>query len=96
MQRCVRGGWHVLHFIGHGGFDATAEEGTLALAAEEGGGTYRLGAEDLARMLRGYPSLRLVVLNACETGRASALDGFSSVAGALIRRGVPAGAGDAA
>jgi dipeptidyl aminopeptidase/acylaminoacyl peptidase len=85
-----QGGWHVLHFIGHGGFDKVTEEGTLALAAEEGGRTYWLGADALAMMLREHTSLRLVVLNACDTGRASALDGFSSMAGALARRGVPA------
>jgi hypothetical protein len=85
-----RGPWHVFHFIGHGGFDAVAQQGTLALADEGGGSTYHLGADDLAMLLRGHPSLRLVLLNACDTGRASALDPFSSVAGALIRRGIPA------
>jgi tetratricopeptide (TPR) repeat protein len=84
------GSWNVLHFIGHGGFDAAAQEGTLALADDGGDGTYRLGADNLAMLLRAHPALRLVVLNACDTGRATALDIFSSVAGALIRRGVPA------
>ncbi len=83
------GQWHVFHFIGHGGFDATAQEGALRLSAE-GGGSYDLGAENLAMVLEGRPSLRLVVLNACETGRSSAADPFSSVAGALLQRGVPA------
>lgn len=89
-QAMRRGPWHVFHFIGHGGFDAVAQQGTLALADEDGGSTYHLGADDLAMLLRDHPSLRLVMLNACDTGRASALDPFSSVAGALIRRGVPA------
>ena len=84
-----RGPWHVFHFIGHGGFDAAAEEGTLALAMEDGR-TYPLHASGLAMLLRGHPSLRLVLLNACDTGQASALDPFSSVAGALMRRGIPA------
>jgi TPR repeat protein len=84
-----RGPWHVLHFIGHGGFDAIAGEGTLALANDDGS-TYQLSARSLAMLLRGHPSLRLVLLNACDTGRASALDPFSSVAGALMRRGIPA------
>jgi CHAT domain/WD domain, G-beta repeat len=84
-----RGPWHIFHFIGHGGFDAAAEEGTLALATEDGR-TYALHASGLAMLLRGHPSLRLVLLNACDTGQASALDPFSSVAGALMRRGIPA------
>ncbi|MFC7261916.1 CHAT domain-containing protein [Streptomyces lutosisoli] len=84
-----QGGWHVLHFIGHGGFDARAQEGTLALAGEQGG-THFLGAGELAMLLAGHPSLRLAVLNACESGRADALNPFSSVAGALMRKGMPA------
>ena len=84
-----RGPWHVFHFIGHGGFDAIAGEGTLALVADDGR-TRPMHAGDLAMLLRSHPSLRLVVLNACDTGHASALDPFSSVAGALVRRGIPA------
>ena len=84
-----QGPWHIFHFIGHGGFDAAAGEGTLALA-DDGGRTYALRANGLAMLLRGHPSLRLVLLNACDTGQASALDPFSSVAGALMRRGIPA------
>ncbi|WP_327353229.1 CHAT domain-containing WD40 repeat protein [Streptomyces sp. NBC_01304] len=83
------GPWHILHFIGHGGFDPLAQEGTLALAGEDGG-TYQLGAENLAMMLHDHRSLRLVVLNACETGRSAAADPFSSMGGALLRAGVPA------
>jgi outer membrane protein assembly factor BamD (BamD/ComL family) len=90
LQAAMRTGpWHVFHFIGHGGFDANAGEGTLALADDQGR-TYPLHASDLAMLLRGHQSLRLVLLNACDTGRASALDPFSSVAGALMRRGIPA------
>lgn len=89
LRRTGDAQWHVFHFIGHGGFDATAQEGTLRLSGEDGSG-YDLGAENLAMVLEGRPSLRLVVLNACETGRSSAADPFSSVAGALMRRGVPA------
>lgn len=89
LRRSGDAQWHVFHFIGHGGFDAAAQEGTLRLSAV-GGGTYDLGAENLAMVLEGRPSLRLVVLNACETGRSSAADPFSSVAGALMQRGLPA------
>jgi hypothetical protein len=88
-MRPGRGPWHVFHFIGHGGFDAVAEEGTLALA-DDGGRTYPLRAKGLARLLCKHPSLRLVLLNACDSGRASALDPFSSVAGSLMRGGIPA------
>ncbi|WP_167444212.1 CHAT domain-containing protein [Streptomyces diastatochromogenes] len=84
-----RGDCHVLHFIGHGGYDTRAQEGTLALTGEQGG-TYWLGAGQLAMLLADHPSLRLAVLNACETGRADVLNPYSSVAGALMRKGIPA------
>jgi len=87
--RRERGPWHIFHFIGHGGFDPVAREGTLALS-DGAGGTYHLGAENFAMVLRNHQSLRLVVLNACETGRADATDPFSSVAGALMQAGLPA------
>ncbi|MGH3898632.1 MAG: CHAT domain-containing protein [Pseudonocardiaceae bacterium] len=81
--------WHVFHFVGHGGYDRVAEEGTLALADDDGR-TDLVGADDLSRLLAKHPTLRLVVLNACDTGRGGALDTLSSTAGALIRRWVPA------
>src|SRR5437879_1737442 len=90
LQRAVdRGTWHVFHFIGHGGFDAETDEGVLALA-DESGRTFRLGASSLGMVLGDHFPLRLVVLNACDTGRAGAFDSFSSTAGALVRRGIPA------
>ena len=65
--RAGEGPWHVFHFIGHGGFDALAQEGTRPSPTRTGG-TYHLGAENLTMVLESMPSLRLVVLNACETG----------------------------
>jgi CHAT domain-containing protein len=83
------GPWHVFHFIGHGGYDRVAGEGTLALA-DETGRTDSVGAEDISRLLAEHHPLRLVVLNACDTGRGSVSDAFSSTAAALIRRKIPA------
>jgi hypothetical protein len=89
LRTALREPWHVFHFIGHGGFDIATQEGTLAIADEQGG-SYQLGAEILATVLAGHSSMRLVVLNACETGRAAPADPFSSVAGALTRQATPA------
>ena len=83
------GVWHGFHFIGHGGFDPHSGEGVLALAADDGG-VDRVGAGDLALLLAEHRSMRLVVLNSCDTARASAGDRFSSTASVLIRRGIPA------
>ncbi|MGB8198384.1 MAG: CHAT domain-containing protein, partial [Pseudonocardiaceae bacterium] len=84
-----QGPWHVFHFVGHGGYNQDTEEGTLALA-DHTGRTRRVGADDLSRLLAEHHTLRLVVLNACDTGRGGALDAFSSTAGALVRRWIPA------
>jgi CHAT domain len=81
--------WHVLHFIGHGGFDRDSGEGLLVLASEDGG-TYRFGASNLALLLGEHHSLRLVVLNSCDSARSSAAEVFSSTAAVLMRRGIPA------
>lgn len=90
LQRAMRRGpWHILHFIGHGGFDARTDEGLIALEDEEGR-AQMLTATHLGRLLADHRSLRLVVLNACEGARGSEQDIFSSTATILVRRGIPA------
>ncbi len=81
--------WHILHLVGHGGYDETAEEGMFYLSGEDGG-SYPLRASRLAQVLNLYPSLRLVLLNSCESAVGNSTDLFSSAAATLIRRGVPA------
>jgi CHAT domain len=90
LQRPLRlDQYHVLHFIGHGGFVEQAQEG--ALVVEDGQGRARLvTGQDLGIMLSGHRSLRLVVLNACEGARASSSDPFAGVAQGLVRQGIPA------
>ena len=90
LQRAMRGGpWHIFHFIGHGGFDRSADEGVIALA-DENGSAHRLLATELGRLLSDHRSLRLVLLNSCEGARGSEYDVFSSTAAILVRRGMPA------
>lgn len=84
--------YHVLHFMGHGTFDSASGEGMLAF--EEAGGALDLvSGKAFATKLRDLRSLGLVVLNACNTGRASRQNGanpFRGVATALVLGGVPA------
>ena len=90
LQRPLRlNEYHVLHFVGHGGWDEEAQDGALAL--ERGDGTSRLvTGRDLGLMIRGHRSLRLVVLNACEGARSAKDDPFGGVAQALVGQGIPA------
>jgi hypothetical protein len=81
--------YHVFHFLGHGMFDEDSGEGTILLEGADGHGE-RLAAQRLARLLRDETDIRLAFLNACETARPSETTPFVSVAGALVRLGVPA------
>jgi pentatricopeptide repeat protein len=81
--------YHVLHFIGHGGYDEKAQDGALALEGPDGK-TRLVTGRDLGVMLQGYRSLRLVVLNACEGARSSPEDPLGGVAQGLVRQGIPA------
>lgn len=80
--------YHVLHFIGHGGYDEGAQDGALLLEGADHKSRLVTG-RDLGQMLRGHHSLRLIVLNACEGARSARDDPFGGVAQALVRQGVP-------
>jgi hypothetical protein len=81
--------WHVLHIMSHGGFDPETGGGYIQLSGENG--TARpVSAVDLARLISENPSLRLIVLNACESAFSSAEGIFTSTAAKLVREGVPA------
>ena len=88
-QALKREACHVLHYIGHGGYDSAAETGLLVLEDKDGGAR-PCGASRLTFLLREQPALRLVVLNACEGGRSSRTDPFAGVAQSLVQGAIPA------
>ena len=81
--------WHVLHFIGHGGFDEENDSGYLELSNDDGSAK-QAWAGEFGRTLRRNHHLRLVVLNACESATVGAGGMFSSTAAKIMREGVPA------
>jgi hypothetical protein len=81
--------FHVLHFMGHGGFDAASGQGVLYFT-DRIGAPVPVSGSILASHLADLPSLRLVFLNACETARVNARAPFAGVAMALLRAGLPA------
>ena len=87
-KRLSGGGVDVLHFVGHGAFDEKEKSGSLFLVDARG----RALAVDTDRVLRLLVGrgLKLVVLNACETGRGGRTDFLRGVAPALLAGGVPA------
>lgn len=81
--------YHVLHYIGHGAFDESGEQGMLMLCDAEGRAAPVL-ADDLALVVGDVPSLRLVVLNGCQGARVASANPFAGAAQALVRQGAPA------
>jgi uncharacterized protein YraI len=86
--------YHILHFIGHGGYDEDANEGVLILEDEWKRGK-RVRGEYLGRLMGDHFSLRLVILNACEGARTAPkevgpYDPFPGVAETLVHEGIPA------
>ncbi|HXO42245.1 MAG TPA: CHAT domain-containing protein [Thermoanaerobaculia bacterium] len=81
--------YHIIHFIGHGFFDE--HEGNGMLVFEEGSGRGRpVSGNELGTLLHDHPSLRLVVLNACEGARAARADPLAGAALSLVRQQIPA------
>jgi hypothetical protein len=78
----------ILHYVGHGAYDADAREGCLFLEDERG----RPRPVDAAafRQIVGRRGTDLVFLNACESGRGGRVDFNRGMAPALVAAGVPA------
>lgn len=90
LQHLRRREYHILHFIGHGGFDERDQDGMLIMQSEQGH-TRQVSGEGLGIQLHDHiPPLQLVVLNACEGARTAPSDPFAGVAQKLVQQGVPA------
>jgi len=89
QRRLRRGEYHVLHFIGHGGFDPASGIGMLVFA-DEAGRDHVVEGERFANIVCDHRSLRLAFLNCCEGTRASQASPFTGVAQALLQKSVPA------
>ncbi|HKQ07602.1 MAG TPA: AAA-like domain-containing protein [Blastocatellia bacterium] len=81
--------YHVFHYIGHGWFDRAAEEGTVVLENDEKHSEFESG-DRLATILHNHRTLRLAILNCCDSAQATSTDIFSGVAQSLTKMGIPA------
>lgn len=76
--------FHIFHYIGHGAFDTSTNDGKL-LFEDAAGKADPVDAETIAQLLQPYRSdLRLIFLNACVTARHSAKNIYSSVAAKAV------------
>jgi hypothetical protein len=90
FSQLANAAYHVVHYMGHGDFAAT--KGGMLLLEDDAGNAMPTSAKAFAHLLRDEP-LRLVFLNACDTGTTPQTDGlhpFAGVAAALVANGVPA------
>ncbi|MFI1970565.1 CHAT domain-containing protein [Streptomyces cinnamoneus] len=88
--RLQEGEWHVLHFIGHGDYDVTADEGLIALVDDEGGPDMVEASRLVDLLGEAEPTPQLVVLNSCASAQGGTRDVFSSTGAALVRSGISA------
>lgn len=90
LQAALQAGpWHILHYTGHATFDDRSGEGALVMT-DANGAAWLVNATQMGRLLADQRSLRLTVLNACEGARGDEQSPFSSLAAALVQRGLPA------
>jgi hypothetical protein len=80
--------YDILHFIGHGEYDRANDIGCLVFETESGG-MQRVDSAVLQQIVC-RRKIRLVFLNACETGTGGRAEFNSGVAPALVQAGVPA------
>src|SRR5215472_11749566 len=86
LRRRARGEpFHILHFVGHGGFDEVAGDGVLHFESSTGLSD-PIPGQMLGNILRDHETLRLAVLNACEGARQSNQNPFSGVAQSLCQQ----------
>ncbi len=84
---------HILHFMGHGGYDSKSGNGAVFFTKPDGT-TDPVNGDMLATLLKTIPTLRLVVLNACKTARHQSWTGgplnYGAAAAVVARTEVPA------
>jgi hypothetical protein len=76
---------HVLHFIGHGEYDASRQDGVLYFC-DRYGRRAPVSSTVLGPYLRDHDPLRLVFLNACQSARVDSSDPFSGMAQGLVQQ----------
>lgn len=92
LDQALRQSFNIVHFIGHGHFDARTESGCIVLEDLRGRAVEVAGSL-FAEVLTYRPGLNLVLLSSCDSARVPRVEGrdpFTSMAPALILAGLPA------
>ena len=83
------GGFHVLHIVAHGILDERIAQGALVLC-DELGSAQLVTAQQLALLVQGQTTLRLVYLSACHGAGTTGGDAAASLAQNLVGARLPA------
>jgi len=86
----LREGYHILHFLGHGSFNAKRAQAALYLQDADGHAQPVLDEELVSMLARQGVQLRLVFLAACQSAARSSADAFLGLGPKLVSVGVPA------
>lgn len=86
-EKLSEGKYHIFHFIGHGDFDETHDDGVLLFEGHSGR-IQRVTGEELSTVLADHRTLRLAVINACEGARVATDAG--GIASSMMAYGLPA------
>jgi tetratricopeptide (TPR) repeat protein len=90
LEEKLHQGYHWLHFLGHGAFNARQGQAALFLQNEDGQ-VQRVADEEFAAMLaRQGAQPQLVFLAACQSATRSTTDAYLGLAPRLVTAGVPA------
>ena len=90
IEAALRKGYHVLHFLGHGAFNAKRQQAALYLQDAQGHAQRVLDDEIVSMLARQGVQPRLVFLAACQSATRDSADAFLGLGPKLVAVGVPA------
>lgn len=91
QRRLRREVFHVVHYVGHSDYDAAEGQGYLVFEHETDPTKSQIvSGAALGRELGEESTIRLIVLNSCQSGRPSERDALAGITSNLVMRGLPA------
>ena len=95
LEKALKQGYHIFHFVGHGKYDQDNNEAVLYMADDENNRTELVNQAKFTAMLDRLDTgennpLRLIFLSSCQTATRSDTNAFHGFAPALVRAGIPA------
>ena len=81
--------YDILHYIGHGTFRQNQQQGFLCFENRVGQ-TELVGAQQIAPLLGIAPTLRMMIIAACQSAQTGVFNAFENVATGLLQANLPA------